>query len=48
MKIYTGYPNHKANKNGRNNGNSTKRTDLHETAINSMKRSHCHLFLKQM
>jgi len=36
-------------KNVRNHNNLTKRTsELHERAINSKKRSQCHLFLRRM
>jgi len=43
------YPKNKPAKNARNNGNLTRRTsELHERAINSKKRPHCHLFLRRI
>jgi len=45
MKIL--YPKNKPTKNDRNRGNSTKRTsEPHERAINSKKKSQCHLFFR--
>jgi len=42
------YLENKPTKNARNLGNLTKRTsELHERAINSRKRSHCHLFQRR-
>ena len=42
------YPKNKPTKNARKNGNLRKRTsELRERAINSKKRSHCHLFWEE-
>ena len=42
-------PKNKPRENTGNHRNLTKRTsELHERAISSKKRSHCHLFLKRM
>jgi len=43
------YLKNKSTKNASNHGNLTKTTsELHERAINSTKRSQCHLFLRRM
>ena len=43
------YPKNKPTKNARNHGNLTKRTsELHGKAINSKKKSHCHLLLTRL
>ena len=43
------HPQNKPTKNAKNHGNFTKRTsELHERAINSKKRSQCHLLFRGM
>jgi len=48
MKMYVGYPKKKPTKIAGIHGNFMKRTfELHESAINYKKRTHCYMFLRK-